>query len=265
MDERGVYHILRRNFSLPRFRKCPSENCRQRNQFMDARGKSQFPVAVFLHHSFENFPREPFFVPRKFWQRNHFMDARGITRFSVEFFCLTLPKAFIRNSSVLQKISGCEKCVWIREGDITFFRRIFFESQYPKVLIGNSSVLQKFSCSGKFVWMREGDVTFSVKIFLHDGFKIFLWELFVAPENFWQRNQIMDARWITGFSFEISLSHCSESFIGNFLLFQKVSGRENFLWKRVGSGDITFPRRFLLSHITKKFHRELFDVSINFW
>ena len=75
---------------------------------------------------------------------------------SFPFFCLTLPKNFMGNPFVFQKISGIEKKLWMRGGGITFFRRKFFVSQCRKTSWGNSFVFQKISDMEKIMDKRGG-------------------------------------------------------------------------------------------------------------
>ena len=76
--------------------------------------------------------------------------------FSFKIFCLTLPKNFVGDPFVFQKISGIEKFHAQEGGGLSWFCRKFFVSQDRKISLGVPSVFQKISVSKKFMHRREG-------------------------------------------------------------------------------------------------------------
>ena len=98
---------------------------------------------------------------------------KGAFTFFRRFFCLTLPKNFLCNSSVFQKTSGSEKN-WMDErgGNHVSLLKVF-RLTVPKVLNGNSSLFQQKSYSGNFLWMLGVISSFYVRFFLsHSNEKI---------------------------------------------------------------------------------------------
>ena len=168
-----------------------------------------------------------------------------------QFFCITVSKFFIGESSVFQKISGSGKICMGRDWDITFSRRIFSVSQFqnftlgtprcftkllaakilygcewgyqvfpsnfsslilPKTFIGNSSLFQKTSGSENNLWTRGRYHVFPVEIFLSHISKKCHWELFAFSKVFW----LWKLSWMLGrvspFTVENFLPHFTENF-----------------------------------------------------
>ena len=83
----------------------------------------------------KNFVGEPFCaVFQKISGSEKFMDKREgeLSRFSFEIFCLTVPKKFVGEPFRVSLISGIEK-FYASEGYVTIFRRKFFVSQYRNI------------------------------------------------------------------------------------------------------------------------------------
>ena len=78
------------------------------------------------------FVEEPFCVSENCWYRKILgireRERGGISRFSVDFFCLTVPKSFVREPLFFQKVSGIE-IFHVEEGGASRFCRKFFVSQ----------------------------------------------------------------------------------------------------------------------------------------
>ena len=73
---------------------------------------SRFSVEIVLSHSTETFRRGPLLCFRKFPVSKNVRDKRrgGYHHFPLKLFCLTEPKNFVGEPSVLQRFSGIEKC-----------------------------------------------------------------------------------------------------------------------------------------------------------
>ena len=214
--------------------------------------------------------------------------------------CLRLPKTFIGNILVLQKRSGCEKFVWMREGDMTFSRQILLNHSTGN-FIGNSLVFPKFLGMERNIWTRRGYrklpsfflshftekllwelfgvsknflvaiilhgsergiSPFSVENFLYHSFEIFLWAPFVVKKNFWQRNLLKDTRTMSRFPSNCFCFRLPENFIRNSSVFQKFLDMGRTIWTNGGIANFC---PFCLSHITEKVQWELFVVWENFW
>ena len=76
--------------------------------------------------------------------------GRECHNFPLEIFCLTVPKNFVEEPSVLQKISGIEKCQGEERGGITTFHRKFVVS-IPKNFVGETLRFRKFLVSPNFM------------------------------------------------------------------------------------------------------------------
>ena len=150
-----------------------------------------------------------------------FMDERMGHHVSLSIIFLShFFETFIGKSSVFQKNSGSDKFVWMREWDITFFRRKHFVSFYRKNLRGTLRRLGKIlAVTIYYGW--EGMSSFSVEVFLSHNFEKFLWNLFDVSKKFWQRNQFMDARGISRFFAEHFCLALTNFFSGNSSWFQK--------------------------------------------
>ena len=70
----------------------------------------------------------------KFPVANKFMDEKGgeYQTFPSKFFCLKVPKKFVREPFSVSLISGIEK-FYASEGYVMIFRRKFFVSQCRKI------------------------------------------------------------------------------------------------------------------------------------
>ena len=81
----------------------------------------------------------------------NFMHNQGLHKFLTNFFPLTLPKNFVGNPFVSQKIPGLKEKLWIKRGEgwgITFLRLGFFVSRCRKTSCGNH-LFQKISGAKK--------------------------------------------------------------------------------------------------------------------
>ena len=67
------------------------------------------------------------FLQTSFWPLIFVLYAKGYHDFLSKLFCLTIPKNFVGNPLVFQKISGIEN-FFASEGYVTIFCRIFFLS-----------------------------------------------------------------------------------------------------------------------------------------
>ena len=108
--------------------------------------------------------------------------------------------------------------------------------------------------------MRRGRSRPPVGFFLSHITESLHWQLVGFSKNFWQQNLFMDDT--RGYHVLPSQVFCitvSKIFIGNSPLFQKTSGSENKLW--MWGGYHVSPTKVFLSHITKKFHCEIFITS----
>ena len=110
----GGITILRRKFfvSAEKFRGNPfnvSENLGYR-KILCIIGVSQFSVENFLSHSAEKFRGHPFNVSEILGYRKILCIIRGITSFRRNFFCLTVPKNFVKEPFSVPLISGIKKC-----------------------------------------------------------------------------------------------------------------------------------------------------------
>ena len=91
--------------------------------FMDNRGVSRFSGGIFLSHSAKKFRTgmlRCFREPRVSKSLTH-KEGRGggVTILCRKIFCLILPKNFVGDPSLFDKISVIEK--FLHEGDITIF------------------------------------------------------------------------------------------------------------------------------------------------
>ena len=146
---------------------------------------------------------------RKFPVAKKFLDKKGEYQISPsEFFCLTVPKKFLRESFSVALISGTEK-VWIQRGSVKIFRGKFFSFTVPKSFVGEAFSVSLISGIEK-IYASMGYVTifdFLSKVFCLTVPKIFAGEPFSA-------------------------------------VFQEISGSAKSLWIR-GGGNIKFFRRKL--------------------
>ena len=84
---------------------------------------SRFSVEIVLFHSTETFPRGTLLccVSENFRQRNSFWIRGGYQEFPSKTFCFTVPKNFVGESFSVSLISGIEKMLGIRGGEIHDF------------------------------------------------------------------------------------------------------------------------------------------------
>ena len=114
---------------------------------------SRYSVKNVLSHSTEKHRRGTFLCFTKFLVSEKIKDKRGrtegVSRCSVNFFCLTLPKNFVRETFCISQIFWYRKNLWIRGGMTDGVSQDnlskFFVSQYRKISCGNLSVFQKIS------------------------------------------------------------------------------------------------------------------------
>ena len=94
-------------------------------------GVSGFFVKSFLSHSAEKFRRGTLQCVTNFGYRKILCFREFCHDFLLNFFCLTVPKIFVEDPSVFQRISGSEN-VYAYEGKISIFYGKFVLSQYRK-------------------------------------------------------------------------------------------------------------------------------------
>ena len=129
-------------------------------------GVSRFLVKSFLSHSAEKFRRGTLQCVTNFGYRKILCFREFCHDFLLNFFCLTVPKIFVEDPSVFQRISGSEN-VYAYEGKISIFYGKFVLSQYRKLRRWTLLCFTKFLVSKKFMYKRGGGVSrFFVKSFL---------------------------------------------------------------------------------------------------
>ena len=94
-------------------------------------GVSRFFVKSFLSHSAEKYRRGTLQCVTNFGYRKILCFRELCHDFLLNFFCLTVPKNFVEDPSVFQRISGSEN-VYAYEGKITIFYGKFVLSHYRK-------------------------------------------------------------------------------------------------------------------------------------
>ena len=72
---------------------------------MDEKGVSRFSAENFKSHSAEEFRGHPFNVSENLGYRKN-LCVIGVSQFSVEFFCLTVPKNYVKEPFSVSLISG---------------------------------------------------------------------------------------------------------------------------------------------------------------
>ena len=150
---------------------------------------------------------------------NFYGWENGTSRFFVDTFLSHFFETFIGKSSVFQKNSGSDKFVWMREWDITFFRRKLFVSFYRKILRGTLRRLGKIlTVTMYYGW--EGMSSFSVEFFVPHITKKF-WENFVVSEMFWHWKPLWIGRGNHVFPSNFFCLALPKFCIGNSSCFQK--------------------------------------------
>ena len=138
------------------------------------------------------------------------------------------------NSSRFQRISGSEKFLWMREGDLRFFGWRFFCLTLPKTFFGFSSIFHKTSGSENISWMLGGYHVLPSKNSGLTLAKTLFGNSFGVSENFWYGKRKMEKTEVVAKFRHIFLYQFTERFIENSSLFQKISGRENVIWMHEG-------------------------------
>ena len=173
-----------------------------------------------------------------------------------QFFCLTVSKFFIGESSLFQKKTGSGNVLGMRTGYHIYPSKLsvshFTEKLHWKLFVVSEKIWQR-----KRFRDARGISHFSVEIFCVSLYQKLHWDFFGASKNFWMQKVCMDERrayqvflwkffWITTEFFH------SEIFgvLGKFSVREEIYGQD-WGYRKVLS-------TFFLSQNTKKFHRELF-------
>ena len=217
-----------------------------------SRGISRVSVAIFLYQSFEIFHRELFSASRKLWLRKVCMDEwRGFHIFPSSFFCLTIPKNFIGNTSSFQKFPVA-KTFFGCEGGYHVFSWKNLSITVPESFIGNASWFEKVSGIWRNKWTRRGVSQSSVKTLVSCYRKDF-WEVFGVSKKFWQQKNCMDERrGYQVFRLIFIVSPYRKLFLGTLRCFQNfLAAKSLFGWEKgisrfsVEKFWITVPENFI--------------------
>ena len=134
----------------------------------------------------------------RFWES---LWMRGGYRFlPLKFFCLTLPRIFNRNTSVVQKTFVSKNMVCMRERIITSFRRLFFLSLYRKISLRTLRCFRKLLAAKTFFGC-EGDITFLQQIF----FCLTILKNFIPIFSLFQKN-FLSSKFFNGLAGQMSFS-----------------------------------------------------------
>ena len=175
-----------------------------------------------LNHSTGEILWELLVVSKNFSQREYLGMRRGISGFPVDFFRLKKPTNFIGSSSVFQE-NPVAKILYGCEGGYHIFRSILFRLWNPQTFIGKFSVYQEICRSEKFVWMREGDITFFRRNFLNHSTGEIHWEMLVVSETLWYGKKHMNKTGVNAnFRQTIFVSFYRESALGTLRCFTKI-------------------------------------------
>ena len=96
-----------------------------------------------MSHSAENFRGHPFNASENLGYRKILCIIGGITSFRRNFFCLTVPKNFVKEPFSVSLISGIEK-FYASEGYVTIFN---FLSNFFCLTVPKNFVKEPFSVS----------------------------------------------------------------------------------------------------------------------
>ena len=156
----------------------------------------------------------------------------GISKFC-QNFGLMLPKRFLGTLRGFKEILAA-KNLYGWETGISGFSVDFYRLTVPQTFFGNTSVFPKLSGSEKFIWMREGDITFFSRKVLNHSTGEFHWEIFVVSDTFYIGKKCMNNTGVMQIFVKQFLSPFTEKVHWEHSVFHKRSGSENIAWMREG-------------------------------
>ena len=136
-------------------------------------------------------------------------DATGDITFSRRFLSSHNTKISLGALQCFKKIPVA-KNFYGCEGGYHVLRSILFRLMITKTFIGNFSVFKEICRSEKCVWMRERDITFCHRNFLNHSTWEIHWEIFVVSETLWYGKKIMNKTVVVQFSVKQFLSPFTE-------------------------------------------------------
>ena len=110
-------------------------------------GVSRCSVEVFLSHTAENFRRGNLYCCINFGPGKFVKEGGKYQDYPSKSFCLTVPKIFVGESSIVAIISGTEK-FWKAGGCLYFLSKVFCVT-LPKISLGKSSIVALISGTEK--------------------------------------------------------------------------------------------------------------------
>ena len=163
---------------------CVSENFWHRNILCIRRGYHEF-LSRFLSHTTEKFRERTLLCFRKFLVSKNLCVRGRCHDFLSRFFVSHYRKISWKNPSVLQKISGIEKCMHKRT--MSRFSFEFFCLSAPKHFVKEPFCVSEKSLVSKHFLHTKGISRFFFEVFCRILPKYFVKETICASENFWYR------------------------------------------------------------------------------